>query len=598
MRSPFEIDRRLFRSADELLQGKASRIPASRSRRLLPFVAEELDETRVQEEILPPVDWVESLYHAGPQQYELWPGVKKSFIELTTKFFFEEHEKPFNLAVLSGGIGAGKTRIAEAFLHYTLYYLLCHANPPRAIGLPASAIINIALFNVKLEKAKKVMFKRLSRYIRATPWFKEKYPPNPQLKNSLDWTYLDRSIIVSPYSSTVASAISEDMWIAVLDEANFWTASSETDLIDDVYFALRRRMRSRFETESASNWLIMLVSSASDDRAFTDRMEPEADYVLKSTKWDAKGITFANEKKFFIVIPKNSAPYILQNEESHIPGAARVLKVPERFRNEAEADISNFLRENYGIGVKTAKRLYGEWLRDVLWDDPIKDEFLIDPDVFPPMPRMLDHDANRYIHVDLAVTNDWCAIACGFVEDTQWKEIEEGLMELIPHIYYDFVIRWHSYDRNVELPIEKIRELILEIAKSYSIVSVTYDGWQSKDSIQLLNKKGIPAAYLSVDRTPDPHQYLKRLLYEKRISAPRSENLIRELENLIVDEKSGKVDHPSKFSKHEKGTKDMADAMAGVAWGIHQGLEGKAKHFLNPAELEVVVIGKSSDQID
>jgi len=559
-----------------------------------------LDEGALREPILPPEEWIEKIHFAGPHQYELWPGVKADFVTIVNRFLHrdtskneegKEAEEPLNLGILTGGIGAGKTRCAEVVLQYLIYWLLCHASPAKAIGMVASATINIAIFSTKFDKAKKVMYKRLRRYIDSTPWFNENHPPDHNIRNSMEWP---EGIVVAPYPSTVQSAISEDMWLAVLDEANFWISSPEADRVDEVYLSLRRRMSSRFE-EYDERWLILAVSSATDHNSFTEKVRPDAGIILSRSKWEAKGETFEGEPRFLIDLGNQQvAPRIVTDRKDKIHG--RLLRVPVRFQKSAKADLSNFLRETYGIGVQTQRRLYGSWLQGYPWEPPTSegDEFYVDPDPAAeiPKPRLLDSPIGRCIHVDLAVSGDWAGISCGYVEDTEWKEVEEGIMELVPRVVADFVIRWRSKIKAEELPLEKVRELIIWIAQHIPVLRVTFDGWQSKDSIQQLNKRGIVAELLSVDRSPAPHHYLKRLLAERRILVPYSSALVSELINLIVNPTNGKIDHPKRArGEGVKGSKDMADALAGMAYSCHQTLEGTAD-VLAPADLEFVILGQ------
>ena len=96
--------------------------------------------------------------------------------------------------------------------------------------------------------------------------------------------------------------------------------------------------------------------------------------------------------------------------------------------------------------------------------------------------------------------------------------------------------------------------------RGFQVARVSYDGFQSADSMQLLNAAGVRTKRVSVDRDEIAWRTLRDLIYEARISLPGSDLLVDELLNLrkLIN---GKVDHPS------LGSKDLADAVAGSVLG-------------------------------
>ena len=128
----------------------------------------------------------------------------------------------------------------------------------------------------------------------------------------------------------------------------------------------------------------------------------------------------------------------------------------------------------------------------------------------------------------------------------------------------DFVERISVSEGESEINISEIRNRIYELkAMGYNISLVTLDGFQSKDTLQILKKKNIKADYLSVDKTIDPYNILKASIYEQRIDIPYYEPLDKELVKLELV-RGVKVDHPI------GGSKDCADAVAGVVYNIFE----------------------------
>ena len=101
---------------------------------------------------------------------------------------------------------------------------------------------------------------------------------------------------------------------------------------------------------------------------------------------------------------------------------------------------------------------------------------------------------------------------------------------------------------------------------------ISFDGFQSADSIQTLRTKGFTTGIRSVDRTPAPYDITKTALYDGRVEIPEHPKLLKELTSLEVDSQTGKVDHPV------NGSKDVSDGLAGVVYGLTMRREVWARH--------------------
>ena len=90
---------------------------------------------------------------------------------------------------------------------------------------------------------------------------------------------------------------------------------------------------------------------------------------------------------------------------------------------------------------------------------------------------------------------------------------------------------------------------------------VTFDTFQSTDSLQILRQAGFIVGYQSMDKTPNPYTVTKYAMYDKRVNMPYHSVVERELVSLERDVKKNKIDHPP------TGSKDVSDALAGVVFG-------------------------------
>ena len=173
----------------------------------------------------------------------------------------------------------------------------------------------------------------------------------------------------------------------------------------------------------------------------------------------------------------------------------------------------------------------------------------------------------RYaIHGDLAIKGDRAGIAMSHVES--WTdqivltENEDGSMSeesmSVPLLRNDFLI---GFEADIgespprEIQIRWVRLLIFELIKRGFFVSqVSFDSFQSSDTMQILESHGINVEKLSPDKDTGIWRALKDVASDGRLKMPWSEIFQQEVEAL--SEQGGKVDHPP------GGSKDFADALA------------------------------------
>jgi hypothetical protein len=149
------------------------------------------------------------------------------------------------------------------------------------------------------------------------------------------------------------------------------------------------------------------------------------------------------------------------------------------------------------------------------------------------------------------------------------RELVEVDGEIKPYVVIDCVMRIKAMP-GTEIILSDIRRIIYDLRdeKKFRLKTITMDGFQSTDTMQQLRKKKFWVDYLSVDKSKLPYEDLREALYDGRLEFPpymtylnkgdtsTVEIVIKELSELQDDGK--KIDHPA------KGSKDVADAIAGV----------------------------------
>jgi len=139
-----------------------------------------------------------------------------------------------------------------------------------------------------------------------------------------------------------------------------------------------------------------------------------------------------------------------------------------------------------------------------------------------------------------------------------------------PAVIIDLVLQIRARPGQ-EIIFDEIRQFTQSLHKAgFQIDMVTFDGWQSVDSIQILKKAGIKAEVQSVDRNTEAYDTMKEQMYKGLFDIYEHPTFIRECEELIRTPR-GKVDHPEMSYRRSieegrmEGSKDVSDAGAGCS---------------------------------
>jgi hypothetical protein len=176
------------------------------------------------------------------------------------------------------------------------------------------------------------------------------------------------------------------------------------------------------------------------------------------------------------------------------------------------------------------------------------------------------------MHADLAATGDRAGVSMAHVK--RWQDhaltgsdeagLEIQVSERRPVVKVDFTISYESQPGAVppmEIQIRWARMLCLELRRlGFPIVFFSFDQWQSKDSMQILESHGIETDRFSTDTSEEGWRTLRDVMYEGRLEMPLRELTIVELLGLSRLP-SGKIDHLGDSSK------DEADSLAGAVVG-------------------------------
>lgn len=492
-------------------------------------------------------------------------------------------------AVLTGAIGTGKTTIALVATAYQLYLLSCYESPHEMFGIDPSSEILIIFQSINANLAKAVDYMRFRTMIERSPYFATNFPFNKDLASELRFP---NRIIVKPVSGSDTAAIGQNVIGGIIDEINYMAvienskASVDGGTYDQaiaVYNSIARRRKSRFMKFGKLPGILCLVSSKRYPGQFTDKKEEEREkeirengfstiYIYNKRVWDIKPPgTFTGAWFKVFIGDETRRPRILEDDEPPLTDQdlEMVVDVPVEYKHEFESDMMNALREIAGIStlarypyINNVEAIAASMADPEIescfgeeWTDFVDNKLNVYPSCF------IDPTEPRFVHVDLGLTGDSAGVAIGYVRG--FMNVDRGdTKEILPIIRMDGVIEVKP-PKNGEIMFEKIRQMLYILRDTgLNIRWVSFDSWQSVDSIQILRQKGFMTGTNSIDTSMAPYALTKTALYDGRLELPAHAKLRKELMALELYAKKGKIDHPP------NGSKDCSDAVAGVVFGL------------------------------
>jgi hypothetical protein len=523
-----------------------------------------------------PVDIEEfllSTQYLGDKDTPLWPAVVDELCAINSGGYVE--------VLMTGGIGSAKTTTALYTIAYQLYLLSCYKNPHKTYALDPHSEILMVFQSITEKKAKSVGYDRFKSMIEGSSYFREHFPHNP---NVTSWMTFPNRIQVKPVSGGQFAAIGENVIGGLIDELNYMDVIEKSKRSIDggtynqaiaVYESIARRRKSRFHSLGSTPGLLCLVSSRRYPGQFTDTKEEEAKtdptiYVYDKCVWDVKPSGTFTSGYFNVFIGDASRrPRIPKENEEIPPGDKKLLKlVPEDYRREFERDIYDALREIAGVAtvsqhpfianreaISQAMRMG----RRSIFSTQVTDFDQIDISYYPT--RIRDTHQPRFAHVDLGLTGDSAGVAIGYIQE--FVEIDRGgVFETLPVIVIDGILEVRP-PRGGEIKFYKIREMFYKLRDAgIPLKWITYDSYQSVDSLQLLHHQGFSTGNTSLDKTRRGYEFTKSAIYDQRLHLPFHEKTRDEFLALEDYPDTGKIDHPP------RGSKDCADAVAGVVVGL------------------------------
>jgi hypothetical protein len=520
--------------------------------------------------------------------------------------YWSEKLRMVNFITLQWGKGSGKDHICRVASMRVAYLLMCLQSPQQYYELPQQDTIHLLNVASSSGQAQQAFFMPVVRAVKSG-WFKDKCTPR---QNSISFAGNIES--VSGHSDA-ESQEGLNLLLAIADEIDAFR--SKTEMIT------RKAASSREPTKSAEGILNMIKSSSSTrfPECFKNVRISYPRYLgstIQRLTDDAKKDIAENGRKSrhyvsgplptWVVNPRVKGKEAFKDDyrEDPVTAKAKYECKPSRavnpyFRNVKALDACftpyNRLPVTVDYVVETSnnRRVWVPRYEFADWFKPVR-------------------GARYVMHADLAIKGDAAGIALAHVADysehSAFSLDQDGadhhMREVRPHVKVDFVITYKadiSQDPPREIQIRWARQLCFElIRRGFNIQLYTFDTFQSADSMQILEEKGIKTAKVSTDLTGDPWRNLLDLVSDGRISIPRlrykDENdplhesfLLRDELLSLTRMPNGRLDHPA------DGSKDAADALACAVLGAIQlgGREEKGAPRSYYGEAKIVTGGRA-----
>lgn len=190
-------------------------------------------------------EWLDNEYYVGPDALSIYPYWKQHIINI-----FNSPVR-INEVILTGGLGTGKTTIANIILLRKIYELSCYSNIPALFNLMASSKIMLAYFNLNLGQALLTGYGQLKEMIDNSPYFQEHFMRNVKKDAEIVWPQANMMV---RFASGTQHTIGTNLIGSVLDEANFYSKTEKIteqavqiqDKAKQIYTETRNRRKITF----------------------------------------------------------------------------------------------------------------------------------------------------------------------------------------------------------------------------------------------------------------------------------------------------------------------------------------------------------------
>lgn len=532
----------------------------------------------------------------GATDLTMWPEVRAEIIATSCNWWQgidrDKGQMAYDGTTLCGATSTGKSTIAIVTTMYHLYLLSCLKNPQAVYGLPKVTSIVFAIMAAKPHVMKKVVYMPMRKMIEAMPYFQMHMRPDKQIESEM--SFPEKNIRVVPAGGDEDAILGEAIIGGIVDEINFCNVVLRSkkaevtsgraglyDQAEQIHSTMVRRKKGRFISAGPMVGIVIASSSTRYKGDFTDkRKKLVSDGKLRSERvYDRRQYEVWPKDRYcgrtFRLMIGNDAQHdtrILLDDEATPPNAW-IENVPVEYIEDFRTRPYDALRDILGISnnalspfIKTRHKIHEciEAGKEMGLESILEQDHVILGEYGMPRVKEGVYCQNpsrpRYVHIDLSRNRDRCGVSMIRFEGMRLCQRGNGMTELMPIAVVEMACTI-APDANNEIDVAEIRAFVkhLKTKYGYPIKGVSYDGVDSRESIQQWRKDGMRAVMLTVDRAPSTaYKQCRDAFYDTRIILYENDILVTEILDLEYDEKTDKVDHPV------HSTKDCIDSVCGA----------------------------------
>lgn len=526
-------------------------------------------------------------------QYTLFPFWRKE----AKKIYPMPMRSPFNVIILAGSTGCGKSSFAMGVIFaYYIYLTLCLRNPHEYFDLADQKEIVFAIINIVTKTmAYKNAWGMLQKMLLRSPWFMERGASTGGRRP--EW-YCTTKPVSLLYGRNEDDLIGLDLLGVFIDEISFARNKSverQIEIAEEVYDVAWERLTSRFtKFGGIFEGLMCVASSKRTDFSFLesftkkilDSVDSRRTYIIDKPRWEVLPPEALKPEKFPVAVgDKFRPPEVIRKDqvEEYEKAGYKIIWPPMNYYGEFQRNIQKALTNIAGISITqlsswirgdlvlacTNKERQNLFTQGVIFSSYKDNEEYYD---YIDLSRITDEDLSKplFIHIDASLGHDGNSIV-GVIVDYAINQMNEAIGQIQPELHYKELFKLKVRAKpNTQTGLEKNRHLVFWlIDKGFNLCGLSQDQYGSAETLQIYQRQGIPAVKQSIDAVTQginlPYQALYDAIFEKRIDLLDDEDQINELVSLEKYE-SGKVDKP------RGGNDDTSQCLAGAVY-----LASKAK---------------------
>lgn len=547
---------------------------------------------------------------------EFWPNLRPIIRQMNPDVCLGE--TPLHTVYMAGATGYGKSFGALATNLYQVYLFTCFNNPHKLFRLSKETTPIVFMFmSASGTLAKRTLYQPFRNAFTNMRYAKRHLQWNRFKESQLE---LEQGIIVAPALADLKSILGQAIPGGIVDEINFMSVVENStqvagptgqggkyDQAEIIVSNLLRRRRRSFATSGVSLGTTCLPSSVRYKGDFLDRKIEEVTETHEGDTVDYDegrmsryGNTLITRYKQYDIAPLKDKrdvagetfPVLIGTDdyptriltESDAPGVTypengRVEHPPISYKTFFLSDPEGACRDIVGVASNAITPFFSQ--RHLVlkamadWEEAGEQSFLVKDNVNlaeDGMPQIgeewlpADREALRFVHVDLSSSVDSTGIAMvrydGHTPVPNPNNPE--LFDLMPKFTVEMALSIKP-DTIHQIDPAEVRQWIMQLitVHGFNIQRVSYDGFQSKESLRQFRKAGVASKLISVDKTSDPYKTFRSAVYEGRVLLPDNDILRQEMISLEYRADKDKVDHPP------KGRKDISDAVCGAIFSAN-----------------------------